>query len=148
MDDRERPVDDIRIDDIHLLIKCLEETLSFARTLVPPDTHRGEMRWAGGGHMSFARTLVPREMRGAGGGHMDNMEVASAAGDELQVGSRVAIAWDRDWRWNRPKKNMPKTKYQGRHGTVVRTSKCYVWVKVDDTGEELQKRKHNVTLLG
>ena len=114
-DNRERDVDNIRI-----LVKYLEETLSLARSLLPPEA-----------------------------GHDIGVPPSSVgdADEDIQVGSRVAITWDRDWRWNRPKKHMPKTKNEGCHGTVVRTTKCYVWVKLNGTGKELQKCKHNVTIL-
>ena len=59
-------------------------------------------------------------------------------------GDRVAITWDRYWRWNTPTARMPKTKYEGAIGTVLRTTECFVWVTLDDTNDVVKKKKHNV----
>jgi hypothetical protein len=45
----------------------------------------------------------------------------------------VTLTWDRYWRWNTSTLHMPKTDYEGSQCTVVRTTKCFVWVVVDDT---------------
>jgi RecB family endonuclease NucS len=42
---------------------------------------------------------------------------------------------------------MVKTPYEGRKGMVIRMTECFVWVKLDDTYELLQKKKHNVKIV-
>jgi ribosomal protein L21E len=66
----------------------------------------------------------------------------------LSTGDLVKVIWDRQWRYGKSKKSMPKTDIQGKIGTVVKVTECYVWVRVDGTNELYQKRKHNVTRVG
>lgn len=67
--------------------------------------------------------------------------------DVMSPGTRVMLTWDRYWRWNTSTLHMPKTDYEGTQGTVVRTTKCFVWVVVDDTNDVIKKRKHNVKVV-
>jgi ribosomal protein L21E len=67
--------------------------------------------------------------------------------DVMRPGDRVMITWDRYWKWNTTKTHMPKTHYEGSIGTVVCTTECFVWVRLDDNTEVVKKRKHNVMLV-
>ena len=67
---------------------------------------------------------------------------------EKAIGNRVKIIRDIVFKvWQRPQDWKP-TKIQGKRGTIVRSSKCFVWVRVDgmpDTKESpLKKNKDNV----
>ena len=62
-------------------------------------------------------------------------------------GDCVMITWDRYWHFHRRTSHMVKTPYEGRKGTVIRMTECFVWVKLDDTYELLQKKKHNVKIV-
>jgi ribosomal protein L21E len=66
----------------------------------------------------------------------------------FSTGDLVRVIWDRQWSYGKSKKSMPKTAIEGKIGTVVRVSECYVWVRFDGNNELYQKRKHNVTRVG
>ena len=77
-----------------------------------------------------------------------NAKAERSTVDDISIGDRVELIWDRHWRYGTSKKGMPKTDMEGTIGTVERVSACYVWVRVDVTKELYKKRKHNVTRLG
>ena len=78
-----------------------------------------------------------------------NAKAERSTVDDISLGDRVEIIWDRHCRYGTSKKGLPKTDMEGTIGTVEKVSKCFVWVKVDGHKEELkQKRKHNVKRLG
>ena len=77
-----------------------------------------------------------------------NAKAERSTVDDISLGDRVEIIWDRHWRYGTSKKGMPKTDMEGTIGTVEKVSECFVWVKVDGHKELKQKRKHNVKRLG
>jgi hypothetical protein len=75
-------------------------------------------------------------------------KVSQPKEDETLVkGNRVTLTWDRIFRWHTRSSRMPRSEYEGRRGTIIRTTKEYVWVQLDGTNEELKKKKHNVALV-
>ena len=77
-----------------------------------------------------------------------NAKAERSTVDDISLGDRVEIIWDRHCRYGTSKKGMPKTDMEGTIGTVEKVSECFVWVKVDGHKELKQKRKHNVKRLG
>ena len=77
-----------------------------------------------------------------------NAKAERSTADNISIGDRVEIIWDRHRRYGTSKKGMPKTDMEGTIGTVEKVSECCVWVKVDGHKELKQKRKHNVKRLG
>ena len=77
-----------------------------------------------------------------------NAKAQRSTVDDISIGDRVEIIWDRHCRYGTSKKGMPKTDMEGTIGTVEKVSECCVWVKVDGHKELKQKRKHNVKRLG
>ena len=101
----------------------------------------GKPKQASTRKQSIASTFAHTEMA------MFNNAKPQPAPDDMVPGNRVTITWDRYWRWNTSTTRMPKTDYEGFQGTVVRTTKCFVWVVVDDTNVIIKKRKHNVKVV-
>ena len=78
-----------------------------------------------------------------------NAKAERSTVDDISLGDRVEIIWDRHCRYGTTsKKGLPKTDMEGTIGTVEKVSECFVWVKVDGHKELKQKRKHNVKRLG
>ena len=77
-----------------------------------------------------------------------NAKAERSTVDDISIGDRVEIIWDRHRRYGTSKKGMPKTDMEGTIGTVEKVSECCVWVRVDGTNDVYKKRKHNVTRLG
>ena len=84
-----------------------------------------------------------REREAASFSHETDYEKQSSF---ISTGDKVRIDWDRHFVAGR--KHAPRTKYEGKTGLVVRETKCFVWVRVDNEKDVvLKKRRHNVSLL-
>jgi ribosomal protein L21E len=138
--------------ELHALIECLEEALSWLRDVVDSKriveaTPTPSQRLADG--RLRARTWATQELGKPRPAHtrMATTATPPSTPNVMVPGDRVTITWDRSWQWKTSTTRMPRTAYEGSRGTVVRTTPCFVWVAVDDTNDVIKKRTHNVQLV-